>query len=152
MRCLVSSDGPRLVRFAAVGTANTAVHYAAYVVLWWVLPYLVAHGVAMLVATMCSYLLHCRFTFRVRPTLRKLLLFPVSNITNIVLSTVVVALLVDLVGADPRIASLLGGIASIPMTFVVSKAVLVGSRARSERGSDPGPAVLSPVLGEGRSY
>ena len=122
----VAGERGRFARFAAVGLLNTAVHYLVYLPLWCVLPYLVAHLVAVTSATLCSYYLNCRFTFGVPPTARRLLLYPLSNLANIVLSTAAVSLLVELLGVDSRVATLLGGIAAVPVTFLVSRAVLTG--------------------------
>lgn len=125
IRTLASERG-RFARFTVVGLLNTAVHYLVYLPLWCVLPYLVAHLVAITSATLCSYYLNCRFTFGVPPTTRRLLLYPVSNLTNIALSTVAMSLLVELRGVDPRVATLLGGIVAVPVTFLVSRTVLTG--------------------------
>jgi putative flippase GtrA len=114
------------VRFAAVGTANTAVHYGAYLALWLVLPYLLAHLCSIVVAMLCSYLLHCRITFRVRPTWRSFLLFPLSNLTTVVLGTLTLSLAVGVFDIDSRIAAPLGGVVAIPATFLVSKVVFMG--------------------------
>ena len=123
-----SAEGERgrFARFAAVGVLNTAVHYLVYLPLWCVLPYLVAHLVAITSATLCSYYLNCRFTFGVPPTTRRLLLYPLSNLANIALSTVAVSVLVEAFAVDSRVATLLGGIVAMPVTFVVSRTVLTG--------------------------
>jgi putative flippase GtrA len=118
-----------MVRFAVVGAGNTAVHYAVYLVLWLVLPYLLAHLCAMVVAMVCSYLLNCHFTFRVRPRWRTFLMFPLSNVTNVVFSTTGVFLAVACIGIDSRIAPIIGGAIAIPATFLVSKVVLTGQLA-----------------------
>lgn len=130
-----ASGWPRFARFVLVGGVNTAVHGGLYLVLWLVLPYLGAHLVAVTAAMCCSYVLNCRFTFRVRPTLGKLLLYPASNVVNIGLSTTAVYVLVESFAVDSRIATILGGIAAIPATFAVSRLILVGAPAASRRGS-----------------
>jgi putative flippase GtrA len=124
----------RFARFLLVGVANTAVHYLVYLAGWLFVPYLIAHLIAATVATSFSYLLNCRFTFRVRPTLRKFLLYPLSNLTNIGLSTAVVYLLVTGLRADPRIATLLGGIMAIPATFAVSRLILTAPTRKGRAG------------------
>lgn len=116
----------RLLRFTAVGLLNTAVHYVVFLPLWWLLPYLLAHLAAITTATLCSYYLNCRFTFGVPPTARRLLLYPLSNLANIALSTAAVSVLVEALDVDPRVATLLGGVAAVPVTFLVSRTVLIG--------------------------
>ena len=88
------------LRFGLVGVANTAVYYVVYLLLLLVLPYLAAHVLAWTVAVYFSFFLNAAFTYRVRPTWRKALLFPLSNIPNIVMTTVGVTVLVEVVHLD----------------------------------------------------
>jgi putative flippase GtrA len=127
----------QLLRFAAVGVVNTTVHVAVYGAVSSVLPYLLAHGFATVAAMSCSYLLHCHFTFRVRPNARRLVLFPLSNAANIGFSTVSVAVLVEWCAFEGVFASVLGGACAIPVTFAVSKAVLVGKGLAATRAMVP---------------
>lgn len=113
-----------LVRFALVGGANTAVHCTVYLALWLLVPYLLAHLVATVAATLCSYLLNCRFTFEVAPNRRTLLLFPLSNLAVIGLSTAVVAVSVAVFDVDSRLAPVAAGLVVVPVTFLLSRAVL----------------------------
>jgi putative flippase GtrA len=61
--------------------------------------YLVAHVLAFATAMVMSYLRNSYFTFRTSPTLRKFLLFPLSNATNFAVRTFGLYLLVDLAAA-----------------------------------------------------
>ncbi|MEB3370439.1 GtrA family protein [Saccharopolyspora mangrovi] len=121
-------------RFALVGGANTSVHWAVYLALWLVLPYLLAHVLATAAATLCSYALNCRFTFRVPPTGRSLLLFPLASAVLLGVSTAAVALAVTVFGVDPRLAPLVG-FALVPVTFVASRAALTRRSGREWRAA-----------------
>ncbi|WP_406691702.1 GtrA family protein [Saccharopolyspora sp. ID03-671] len=132
-------------RFALVGGANTSVHWAVYLGLWLVLPYLLAHVLATAAATLCSYALHCRFTFRVPPTGRSLLLFPLSSLALLVVSTAAVALAVSVYGIDPRLAPLVG-FALVPVTFLASRAALTRGQVGEWRGA-AGVALATAALG-----
>lgn len=118
------SEAGKFGRFVLVGVVNTAVHYAVYVVAWQLLPYLAAHALAMVVALSCSYLLNCRFTFHVRPRLSTFLLYPASNGVNLAVSTLAMWLLVEVAGVHPLVATLLGGLAATPVTYLVSRLIL----------------------------
>lgn len=120
-----------VVRFAVVGVANTVTYYVTYLVLVRVLPYLAAHVIAFSVAMVGSFLLNCRFTYRTRPTWRKLLLYPLTVAANFVITTVGVGLLVELVGMDERVAPLVAAVAAIPLTFLATRSVLLGRPARA---------------------
>lgn len=123
-----------LVRFVLVGSANTVVHYLVYVGARLALPYVAAHVAAVVAAMMCSYLANCRFTFGVAPRLRTMLLFPLSNLTGLGISTAAACGLGG-VGVDPGIASPSGGLLAVPATFVLNKVLLSRRGCRgAERG------------------
>jgi putative flippase GtrA len=122
-------------RFAVVGVLNTGVYYACYLPLRTVVNYFIAHVVATVVAMLGSFLLNCYWTFRTRPTWRKLALFPLTNAVNYVTTTVGVVVLVEWVSVDERIAPLIAALAAIPATFLLSRWLLVDAGER--RG--PGP-------------
>jgi putative flippase GtrA len=123
----------RIVRFGLVGVINTGVYYGVYLILRTVLPYLVAHVIAFLLAMVGSYFLNCWFTFRTRPTLRKFLLFPLSNATNFTITSVGLYLLVDIGHVNEKISPLIAAAAAIPVTYVVARYVLVGPEERVAR-------------------
>ncbi|GGM47801.1 sugar transferase [Longimycelium tulufanense] len=114
----------RMFRFGLVGVLNTGVYFGLYLLLRLVVPYLVAHVLAFVLAMVGSYFLNCWFTFRIRPTLRKFLLFPLSNLTNFAVQTGGLYLLVDVIGMDERYAPLLAAAAAIPITFLVAQLIL----------------------------
>jgi putative flippase GtrA len=115
----------QILRFALVGLVNTTTYYALYRLLYLWLPYLAGHIVASLLSMVGSFFLNARFTYRTDPTWRKFLLFPLSNVTNLVLTTIGVYLLVSVFGMDTRIAPLLAAAGAIPVTFLVTRSILV---------------------------
>jgi putative flippase GtrA len=120
----------RMIRFGLVGVVNTGVYYGLYLVLRTFIPYLVAHFVAFCLAMVGSYFLNCYFTFKVRPTWKKFLLFPLSNVTNLTVTSLGLYLLVDVAGLSDKWAPLPAAAAAIPITFVVAKYVLAGPEDR----------------------
>ena len=129
---------PEVGRFAAVGVVNTATYYGSYLLLVQVLPYLVAHVLAFAISMTGSFLLNCLVTYRTRPTWRKFLLFPLTVAANFTITTVGVAVLVELLSVDQRVAPLLAAVVAIPLTFVATRAVLVG-RTPEVAASPPQP-------------
>lgn len=130
----------RIVRFGIVGVINTATYFGLYLLLRLHLPYLMAHVVAFLLATIGSYFLNCRFTFKVKPSWGSFLLFPLSNLSNFVITTAGLYLLVDRLGLDERWAALPAAVVAIPITFLVAQFVLTGggpSGADRTEGSAP---------------
>jgi len=116
----------RIARFGIVGVINTGTYFGLYLLLRLQLPYLVAHVVAFLLATIGSYFLNCRFTFNVKPSWGSFLLFPLSNLSNFVITTAGLYLLVDRLGLDERWAALPAAVVAIPITFLVAQFVLTG--------------------------
>ena len=136
-----SLHSPSLVaqaaRFAGVGVANTVVYYGSYLLLRQALSFLVADVLAVVIAMLFAFFAHSLITYRTRPTLRKLLLFPLGNIAGYLVLTVGAWGLVR-AGLNDRWAPLLAAAVSVPVTFVVLRFVLTAPadrRAGSTRGS-----------------
>jgi len=115
-------------RFAVVGVLNTAIYYTLYLLLRTVFPYLAAHLSAILIAMIGSFFLNCYWTFQTQPTWRKFALFPLTNVTNYILTTLGVIALVEWFNVDERVAPLIAALAAIPVTFLLSRRVLNGTR------------------------
>ncbi|MFC9281510.1 GtrA family protein [Streptomyces collinus] len=115
----------QLLTFAVVGVVNTAIYYCLYLLFLTGLPYLAAHVLAFLLSMVGSFFLNARFTYRTRPTWRKFLLFPLTNVTNLLLTTAGVYVIVDVLHAGSRFAPLIASAAAVPVTFVVSRRVML---------------------------
>ncbi|MFF3244384.1 GtrA family protein [Streptomyces sp. NPDC002870] len=115
----------QLVRFALVGVVNTGTYYGLYLALLTWLPYVAAHVVAFALSMVGSFFLTSYFTYRTRPTWRKFLLFPLTNAANFVVTTSGVYLLVDVLHFGSRYAPLIAAAAAIPITFVVSRTIML---------------------------
>ena len=112
-------------KFTVVGFINTGVYYAIYLALQLVMPYLVAHLLATAVAMVGSFFLNTYWTFRTKPTWRKFAIFPLTNLTNYVVQTVGVVVLVEFAAMDVRIAPLVAAVFAIPVTFFLSRRILL---------------------------
>ncbi|WP_093800523.1 GtrA family protein [Streptomyces sp. Wb2n-11] len=123
----------QLVRFALVGVVNTGTYYACYLLFLLRLPYVAAHVLAFAVSMTGSFFLNCRFTYNTRPTWRKFLLFPLTNAANFVITTSGVYLLVDVLRLHSTYAPLIAASAAIPITFVVSRTIMLGGPSRNSR-------------------
>jgi len=135
LRRLLREDGAAFVRFGLVGVANTLVSYLVYLALLPWLPYFAAFVAGWVVGVVFSYLVNCRFTYRVRPTWRSFALFPLSSLPNIVLSSAGVLLMVEILGWDRRVAPLVATLLAVPLAYAVAKVILV--RPASGGPGDP---------------
>lgn len=114
------------LRYAGVGLTNTLSYYAIFRVLHLFAPYLIAHVIAFAACIVISFFLNCAFTFHVSPTWRRFIRFPLSTLTTFIVMTVGVSVLVEGVGADPNVASLVSALAAVPLSYVISRLLLVG--------------------------
>ncbi|MET9509966.1 GtrA family protein [Streptomyces flavidovirens] len=137
----------QLVRFAVVGVVNTGTYYACYLLLLPWLPYVAAHVLAFAVSMTGSFFLNCRFTYNTRPTWRKFLLFPLTNAANFVITTSGVYLLVDVLRLNSTYAPLIAAAAAIPITFVVSRMIMLGGPSGGP-SPDSASSNTSESLGE----
>ncbi|MEW1721114.1 GtrA family protein [Streptomyces sp. NPDC093109] len=127
----------QLVRFTLVGVVNTGTYYGCYLFfLHRLLPYVVSHVLAFGLSMTGSFFLNSWFTYRTRPTWRKFLLFPLTNAANFVITTAGVYLMVDVWRLSDRYAPLITAAAAVPITFVVSRTIML----RPDRAPGPGPA------------
>ncbi|WOP19838.1 GtrA family protein [Raineyella sp. LH-20] len=134
-----------LVKFCLVGVVNTGVYYGVYLVVLRFLPYPVAHLIGWTVSVVVSYLLNCVFTYRVRPTWRKLLVYPLSSLPNVLFTTFGVVLLIEVFHVGERLAPLIAGLAAVPFSYLLARLLLVG---RGKQEPDSAGAVDEAVVGE----
>jgi putative flippase GtrA len=153
----------QVVRFALVGGVNTGTFYGCYLALHPWLPYFAAYTLAFVLSMTGSFFLNTYFTYRTRPTWRKFLLFPLTNLTNYVITSVGVYALVEWAHLNDKIAPLVAAVAAIPFTYVLSRRILTRQdgplpQAAPAAADDPAasaaPAADDPaaaLTGTGRS-
>ncbi|MFD7261800.1 GtrA family protein [Streptomyces sp. NPDC059874] len=135
----------QIFRFALVGGVNTATFFGLYLLLHPWMPYFAAYSLAFVLAMVGSFFMNTYFTYRTRPTWKKFLLFPLTNVTNYVIQSVGLYALVAWVGMDTRIAPLVAAVVAIPFTFVLSRKILVPGAAAA-RAAEPEPVGTSSTV------
>ncbi|ARJ51686.1 GtrA family protein [Staphylococcus lutrae] len=115
-----------IVRFVIVGGINTINYYIVYLILLRLLHvhYLVSHIIGFTIALIISYFLNCYFVYKVKPTLKKFLAFPLTQFVNIGTQTLFIFLFVELLHLNATIAPFVGLIITIPATYLLSKYIL----------------------------
>ena len=113
-------------RFIAVGVINTMTYYSIYLVLHnlFSMPYLLAHIVGFLISLNVSFFLNCYVTYRIRPTLKKYLYFPLTQVVNMSVSTVLIFIFVEFLRLNSNIAPFAAVLFTVPITFIVSSKIL----------------------------
>lgn len=118
-----------ILKFIIVGGINTLNYYVVYLLLLKLLhiEYMISHITGFLVAFVISYYLNCYFVYRVKPTWRKFVSFPITQIVNVSLQTVLLYVFVSWLNLPAEIAPFAGLIITIPITFILSKWILKDS-------------------------
>jgi putative flippase GtrA len=115
-----------LTRYIAAGLANVAVSYGLYAALALVLPYPVAYTIGYAAGIAVSYYLNARFVFRAQMRLGSAARYPLVYAAQYLVGVVLLALLVERVGVDRLLAPLVVVLATVPLTFVLSRLIIRG--------------------------
>ncbi|MEU3458681.1 GtrA family protein [Streptomyces sp. NPDC006733] len=134
----------QVVRFGLVGVVNTATFYGCYLLLHRWMPYYPAYVAAFVLSMVGSFFLNTYFTYRTRPTWRKFLFFPLTNLTNFTVTSVGMYVLVEWCGVGEKPAPLIAAAAAIPVTFVLSRRILLAREQPAPAAGDP--AAQEPAL------
>lgn len=118
-----------ILKFIIVGGINTLNYYVVYLLLLKLLhiEYMISHITGFIVAFVISYYLNCYFVYRVKPTWGKFISFPITQIVNVSLQTVLLYVFVSWLNLPAEIAPFAGLIITIPITFILSKWILKDS-------------------------
>lgn len=86
-----------IIKFIIVGGLNTLNYYIVYLLLLKLLDvnYLISHITGFLVSFIISYYLNCYFVYKVKPTLRKFISFPLTQIVNMGMQTLLLYVFVQ---------------------------------------------------------
>ncbi|HDE9288120.1 TPA: flippase GtxA [Staphylococcus aureus] len=118
-----------ILKFIIVGGINTLNYYVVYLLLLKLLhiEYMISHITGFIVTFVISYYLNCYFVYRVKPTWRKFISFPITQLVNVSLQTVLLYVFVSWLNLPAEIAPFAGLIITIPITFILSKWILKDS-------------------------
>jgi len=125
---LTAVTGAEFVRFVAVGAFNTIFGYLLYWIFLSFLPYGAAYTAAYAMGIFVSYLLNCKVVFHCKPTWSGFLRFPLVYLVQYALSLGLLALCVERLGWDKRLAAVAVTGCSVPLTFILSRYVLKPTR------------------------
>jgi len=115
-------------RFLVAGVLNTALTYLLYVLLLQVVSYRVAFTLAYVAGILVSYALSARFVFRKQTSWRSFLRFPFVYLAQYLAGLLLVSLLVEWLSVPAWLAPLVALLVTIPLTYVLSRAVFAGAR------------------------
>ncbi|MGN5882856.1 GtrA family protein [Staphylococcus simulans] len=115
-----------IIKFIIVGGINTLNYYIVYLLLLKLIGvnYLFSHITGFIVSFVISYYLNCYFVYKVKPTWKKFIQFPLTQVVNMGMQTVLLYIFVQWFHISSVIAPFAGLIITIPVTFVLSKYIL----------------------------
>lgn len=113
-------------RFMLVGGINSLNYYVVYMVCIHVLSihYFIGHILGYTVSLIGSFFLNVYFTYRVKPTWRKFLIFPLSQSVNIIASTIFLLTFIEWFNIDRSLAPVFAVLLMIPVTFLITGKIL----------------------------
>ncbi|RAI81634.1 GtrA family protein [Macrococcoides caseolyticum subsp. hominis] len=116
----------RLIKFIVVGFINTFNYYLVYLLLLKVLylGYLTSHLTGFLVSFIISYFLNCYFVYKVKPTFKKFIQFPLTQVVNMGVQTLLLYIFVELLHIDKVYAPFPALVFTIPITYFVTTYIL----------------------------
>ncbi|MFC1758317.1 GtrA family protein [Planctomycetota bacterium] len=118
-----SATHVKVLKFVVSGGLNSALSLAIYWILALFLPYRLAYTIAYICGICISYVLQAKWVFRGRMTLRHVA-FPMVYLVQYVLGIGLLSLLVELLAVPQSLAPLLVIVATLPVTFCLSRSVL----------------------------
>jgi len=113
------------IYFVLSGGLNTLATYLLYLLLLNFLHYQIAYATSFIAGILLSYVLSTRFVFRTTHSWVKFALFPLVYLVSYAAGATVLALSVNRLGIDQRIAPLVSACITLPLSFVLSRLILV---------------------------
>ncbi|WP_245796429.1 GtrA family protein [Domibacillus antri] len=101
---------------------NTCNYYVMYLLLHSAagLTYIVSHLTAFFVSMILSFFLHSYITYRVKPTLSAFFAFPLTQLFNVTVSSLVMYVFIEYLHMNSTMAPIIAVAAAVPVTFIVT--------------------------------
>ena len=117
---------PTIARFLVGGALNTGSTFVLYWLLLLIVEYRLAYAISFASGILISYVINTKFVFRTHYSLRKIVLFPLVYLATYFVGALVLHASVSRFGVDARIAPFFSICATLPLTYLLTKLILVG--------------------------
>lgn len=115
-----------IIRFLLAGGSTTLLSYLLYLALLLVLRPTPAYAIAYLAGFIWSFVVNTRYVFRAEASLAKLIRFPLVYAAQAVVSIGLFSILERFSNIDQRIIPLAVILATVPLTYLLSRRLLSG--------------------------
>jgi len=120
-----------IARFLISGGINTLVTYSIYLLLNQWTSYIIAYSIAYIIGIVVSYLVNAGWVFKKTFNLKSFIFYPLVYLSQYILGITLLYLLVNFVNIHQSLAPLIVVSATLPVTFLMSKAILNFGSTRS---------------------
>jgi putative flippase GtrA len=114
-----------VVRFALVGILNTASGYMLYLLFIGVMAYPIAYTISYVIGIIIAYVLNSVFVFKKPFKLSSAIQFPLVYVVQYAIGTLTLAILVENLRLDERLAPPVVIIVTFPVTYLMSRWIIV---------------------------
>lgn len=116
----------RFLKFVIVGVINTLNYYLIYLLLLKLLHfnYLTSHLSGFIFSFVISFLLNCYFVYQIRPTWAKFISFPLTQVVNMGVQTLLLYVFVEWLNLQKELAPFPALIFTIPITYIMTTYIL----------------------------
>jgi len=129
----------QFARFLVVGSANTALSYAIYLLLLLVVDYGIAYTAAYIAGLVSGYLMHAHLVFRARPAMHSVASYLATYAAMYLVSLLVLYVAVDRLSVPKPLGMLAALAFTVPTSFLLM---------RKGFGRGRPPAIDAPRAGE----
>lgn len=112
-------------RFLGIGIINTIFAYIIFVILLQFLNYNISYTTSFIATIVLSYFLNTKYVFKQKTSLSKFIKFPLVYIVQYLFGIVVLNILNIHFNISNYINMLIITIVSVPLTFILSKKIII---------------------------
>lgn len=112
------------VMFVIMGGVNTIYGFGLFLVFELFMSYDLAYSLTYVIGIFVSYYFNARFVFRQPMRLKTLLSYPLVYVVQYLAGLVLLVIFVELFGIDARLAQFPTTILTLPITFLLSRAIV----------------------------
>lgn len=123
-KVLSDALGNEKIRFLVVGASTTLASYALYLLLTTAMRADIAYAISYVAGYIWSYLANSHWVFHTAPSWQSFMRYPLVYLTQAAAAFLMFKVLVDRIGVPAEWAPLVIIVATVPLTYLISRAVI----------------------------